>query len=265
MKKSHTFNLRGVIATLLMGVIPFLALAQSETESYPLYPSNNTPTDVEVDGTFSMNFTWTGLPSRIDVIKWQNPASSTSGSAYLRILDSDGSALWSGYPEELGASTHGFDASNVIFETNESYTLEFDLTQTDVTVYSNSSFPWRPTDNGPIEINTTELTGMVDQPVDPDYIFPYFTLNMVYSVSLDEILLENWTPHPNPATSFITLPQLSEDYTARMIDMSGKVVLNRRVDAEQSRLALSNLHPGVYLLQFTRDNEVLRSSRVVLQ
>lgn len=265
MKKSHTFSIRGVITTLALGLIPFLALAQSEIESIPLYPTNNSPTDVEVSGTFSMNFTWTGIPSRIDMIKWQNPASSTSGSAYLRIKNDDGTVLWSGYPEELNNSTHGFSASSVIFETNHDYTLEFDLSQADVTVYSNSAFPWSPTDNGPIEINTTELTGMVDQPVDPDYIFPYFTLNMVYSVSVDENTLENWSPSPNPATNYVSLPELNEDYSVRMIDMSGKVVLNRRVDAGQTRLTLNNLHPGVYLLQFSRDHEVLRSSRLVIQ
>lgn len=265
MKKSHTFTLRGVISTILLGVIPFLSFAQDQTESYPLYPESATPTDVEVTGTFSMNFTWTGSDSRIDVIKWQNPASNTSGSAYLKVLDSDGSVLWSGYPEELSTGVHGFDASSVVFETNQSYTLEFDLSQMDVTVYSNTTFPWSPGNNGPVDINTTELTGMVDQPIDPDYIFPYFTLNMVYSVSVEENELEEWTPHPNPANDYIVLPDLDEDFTARIIDMSGKVVLNEKIEAGQNRLSVADLHPGVYLIQFTKDSEVLRVARVVIQ
>lgn len=265
MKKSHPFNLRSVFSLLCLSVVPFLSTAQS-VESYPLYPENSTPIECEVTGEFVMEFTWNGTASSIDVIKWSNSSSSSTGSAYLEIQDANKTVLWSGYPEEISEDLHGFYASGIIFQPGQEYRLVFDLSQVDVSVYTQTIFPWSPSANGPVDVITTELTGIINNPVDPDYIFPYFTLNMIHSVSVDEEdELETWTPHPNPASSYINMPDIDGDYTARLIDLSGKVVINRKMSASDERLDLSGLNSGVYLLQLVNEDEVLTNSRLVIE
>ncbi|KAB2814673.1 T9SS type A sorting domain-containing protein [Phaeocystidibacter luteus] len=269
MKKSHTFTIRGVVTALALAITPFLIKAQDAGTrvDYNLYPESSSTIDAEVTGTFEMNFTWTGSPSKIHNINWDNSASnSANGSAYLKIYDAEGTMLWSGYPNELTASTHAFEAVGVILETGHSYRLSFDLSQVDVSLYSNSSFPWNPNGNGPIEINSTELTGMIDNPVDPDLIFPYFTVNMEYGVSIDEELLENWSPSPNPATSFITLPELTEEYEVRLMNIAGQTVADLEVaENTQTRLNVSDLPAGVYMLQILSNGASIATERVIVE
>ncbi len=250
MKKSHIFKLSKTALGGVLALFSFTAMAQSTgSVSYDLFPEQSSSLQCEVQGEFVMNFTWEGESSIAQSIVWDNSgASAASGSAHLSIFH-NGLEIWAGYPEEVSSHLHAFVLTEVVFEKDESYSLSFDLSQVEVSVYQQNTFPWRPSSSGPIEINTTQLTGAVDQPIDPDLIFPYFTINLVYGVSVSEAVLDSWNPYPNPCKSVINLPSFPENASATLIDVNGSVVKESNLTSERASLNVSDLSQGTYILK----------------
>ena len=54
---------------------------------------------------------------------------------------------------------------------------------------------------------------------------------------------------PNPATDFIDVFVEQKDRQAEMIDLSGKTVKNIQLNNEVSRIVISDLPKGVYVLR----------------
>ncbi|TNE27327.1 MAG: T9SS type A sorting domain-containing protein [Bacteroidetes bacterium] len=256
MKKSHTFRLRSNALALITAFSSVAMLGQSNdgVQNVELFPEKSTPEVVEVSGIFSMEVTWTGVQSRIESINWDNFGLSNSGSAYLRILDAEGTELYTGYPTERSNGDHQFEVASVFFETGFTYTLEFDLNQTSISIYSNNVFPWRPDNADPIDIESTELIGVADQPVDPDKVFPYFTMNMVYGVGLEETTHESWATYPNPATDWISLPELTTSAQVDFYSVSGQLVHSESAEANQSSISTSTLAAGMYIVAVRGEN-----------
>lgn len=266
MKKSHVFKLRNLALGIALTISSFSLFAQANgISSIALFPANSTPVDCQINGEFEMNFTWDGETSIIESINWDNSAATgPNGSAYLSIYHHN-VLIWSGYPEEVAPQKHQFALSEVVFHKNESYTLRFDLSQVDVTVYENGTFPWRPGGGGPIEINHTDLSGMVDQPVDPDLIFPYFTINAVYNISVEENAWNAWSPFPNPANDLIRLPELSEETTVELISVNGTVVRSMEFSAGDQALEVSDIQSGMYILRMTSASGLTANHQVAIQ
>lgn len=268
MKKSHTFRLRNTALALITALSSVSLLGQSNdgVQNVELFPENSTPEIVEVTGIFSMDITWTGVQSRIESINWDNFGLSNSGSAYLRILDEEGVELYSGYPVERSNGDHEFEVVTVFFETGNTYTLEFDLNQTSISIYSNTVFPWRPDNADPIDIESTELIGVADQPIDPDKVFPYFTMNMVYGVGLEEATVETWTAYPNPATDWISLPELTSSAQVDFFSLSGQLVHTENAEANQTRISTATLAAGMYIVAIRGENgELIARSNIAVE
>lgn len=254
MRKSHTFFKFG-IATLSLYLASTLMWAQGSNQNLPLFDSNASPQTVEVTGTFEMEILWTGSTSKINSLVWDNHrAGANNGSAYLSIYNAEGSKMWSGYPSELPNNQHEFQSDGVLFQTGHSYVLSFDLTQSDVAVYTNTSFPWKPRSGGPVDILGTELTGMIDQPIDPDGTFPFFALNMEYGVGLEEMANDNWSVYPNPAVNWIALPA-GQFSGFELIAIDGSTLAKSTVSNNQDRVQF-NVPPGLYIVRLTnRDGQ----------
>lgn len=267
MKKSHIFPLRGVFAWLAFAALPFFSFGQNDqTVSYSLSPENVTTTDAEVSGSFEMNFIWSGDVSTMDGITWDNSAADEdNGSAYLYLKNASGEVLWSGYPEEISETQHNFPVAGVVLETNAEYTLEIDLSQVAVSIYSQSTFPWEPLTDGPIEIISTSMAGTIDHPFDPNIIFPVFNVNVGYGVGLNELDSEDLKLYPNPAEDYVTLPEMDMPYELTVYSLDGRVVLEETIEIGQSTLDISMLNAAVYLVQIAGENVDIRHERLIVK
>lgn len=267
MKTSHTFSLYSLAlaSTLLLSSLPGFSQVTNPAE-IDLYPSNSTARAINVSGTFVMNFQWNGVKSRMESIKWNNFGIDNSGSAYLTVKTAEGVILFQGYPTELGDLTHEFTAtSEIVLETGVTYILEFDLSQVKVSTYSNqNSFPWLPVDSSPIEIKSTQLIGIVDQPVDPDIVFPYFTMNMVYGIGVEESSLEDWAVYPNPAVDWISLPTLESEATVEFYSNAGQLISSQEVESHTTSISTSELPAGIYVVAIKTDNNLIARTKLTV-
>lgn len=268
MKKSRIFNIlpKALVALGLIFSSSLSAQSGDGVEVLPLYPESSTQLEATVSGTFTLDIYWQGESMNIESILWNNEADN-NGSAFLKILNGNGIELWSGYPQELADNNHSFVISEVVFEENAQYTLEFDITQMDVSIYSNDVFPWRPTgDDGPVEIISANLTGAIEQPIDPDKIFPYFTMNMVRGIGVEEeSSLVDYSPSPNPAIDWISLPELTSTATVEIYNLNGQRVFQSTIEPGQERLNIDELSTGMYILRITGENQEVSNSRIVVE
>lgn len=76
------------------------------------------------------------------------------------------------------------------------------------------------------------------------------------------------TAGPNPAIDHVMLfmqyePEIRSSY--QLFSLDGKVVAQERVKANASRINMSNLPSGTYLLKLIRDNKVLKTFKIIKQ
>ena len=72
------------------------------------------------------------------------------------------------------------------------------------------------------------------------------------SLETSEIDLQDVTAYPNPVRSILKLANLPENSHVRVIDMTGRVVLNQ---TNISEIDMTGEKPGIYLVQITNEGE----------
>ena len=74
--------------------------------------------------------------------------------------------------------------------------------------------------------------------------------------------------YPNPASQFVTL-QLDQEFAGglhyQLYDISGRLMLQGRTDAAQTRISLSELKPSVYFLKVLRNESEVKTFRIIKQ
>lgn len=71
---------------------------------------------------------------------------------------------------------------------------------------------------------------------------------------------------PNPATEYLTLEVKDYPLSAlsyRLFDMDGKLVEAKKIESNQTNIAMNNLVPASYLLLVIEDNTEVKSFKVV--
>jgi uncharacterized repeat protein (TIGR01451 family) len=90
--------------------------------------------------------------------------------------------------------------------------------------------------NPPIITNTTQLT--------------FWNLPIIYLANVEDMSKDvNITLYPNPAVSVLNVESGVEIMELSVFDITGKKILNRRVNATNAELSLEKFLPGTYLLR----------------
>jgi len=72
--------------------------------------------------------------------------------------------------------------------------------------------------------------------------------------------------YPNPASDFvnIVIPENNSDIQLVLFSTEGKAVISERIDGSSSMLDVSKLKPGIYILRFAINNEIV-TKRLIVQ
>lgn len=146
--------------------------------------------------------------------------------------------------------------------TVETYSVD---SQTDVVFYwTLSSANWQGSSN----TNTIEVTfNSGDVGTISSYAkngcgegAPY-VLNVTSTVGIEDIV-SHIAIYPNPATDFITLTNLNKN-NIEIFDISGKLMLSKRIDSDNFNLDISNLKSGNYIIKTSYKNKIASTVLII--
>ena len=106
---------------------------------------------------------------------------------------------------------------------------------------------------------TFTQVGETNYVCDPHATNMYGTVTVVdSSLSIDENQTLKFNIYPNPSADRleIQLPTGSENATATIFDVSGSLVISRKIDSNTQNIGLEVLSKGVYILQVSSRNKV---------
>ena len=91
-----------------------------------------------------------------------------------------------------------------------------------------------------------------------------YEISTVTSVSSESVNLEMLV-YPNPTVSGVKLsvPQNSENLSCQLTDISGKLILQQNITADNTNLAMDELPKGTYLLNVYRNQSIVKTFRVI--
>lgn len=72
--------------------------------------------------------------------------------------------------------------------------------------------------------------------------------------------------YPNPTIDFLTLKiegKLQTQYISSLYDMNGKLIENKKIEANRTRIDMSNLVSANYLLKVSDNNKVLKTFIII--
>ena len=79
--------------------------------------------------------------------------------------------------------------------------------------------------------------------------------------------LKDVTVYPNPAKDFLKI-KISKEMTPgmeiRIMDLTGKQILTKRIISDSQQIDVSGLNSGVYFIRFLKDNITYGSARIIL-
>jgi hypothetical protein len=109
----------------------------------------------------------------------------------------------------------------------------------------------------------TGTNGSVAQGVQQPY-----EISIITGVKETTINLE-MNVYPNPTTNFLSLKvdastSLSnQQLSYQLIDLQGKVITNKKVTATNSTINVESLPKAIYFLNVTKDNQVVKTFKVI--
>lgn len=89
-----------------------------------------------------------------------------------------------------------------------------------------------------------------------------------FAVGIDEfkgISLE-LSAYPNPVQEFILLKMKeynSEIMTYQLFDMYGKLLINKRIEGDETKIVMSNFTPSIFILRVMLNNEILKVFKII--
>lgn len=87
----------------------------------------------------------------------------------------------------------------------------------------------------------------------PQYVFEVkqdvnLIANFVYVDAVDENDMSNIYVYPNPASDFIIIENENFDQELLIYDMTGKIVLKKKLDSDENRIDVRSLENGTYII-----------------
>jgi hypothetical protein len=82
---------------------------------------------------------------------------------------------------------------------------------------------------------------------------------------ITDVPLEKVTVSPNPVRNImkINMPSLKGTAMLNIVDMTGKVVLQRQVNTQTSQLDLSGLPAGIYLISVRNEGKEISTTKII--
>lgn len=117
---------------------------------------------------------------------------------------------------------------------------------TNVTVNSNNSL------TATFAIPVSATTGIYDVNVNNLVLAEAFTITLLSGV--ENQLAKNTNVYPNPATDHIFV-DAAVGSVIKLLDLSGKTLLESNVETLRSRIAINNLSKGLYLIEITQSGQ----------
>lgn len=81
---------------------------------------------------------------------------------------------------------------------------------------------------------------------------------------IEEQTTNNLNIYPNPASDLVTLNNLSIGSTLRLIDITGKIVLETIVSEEELHLELSQVNSGIYYFELMNNQEIIGFKKLIV-
>ena len=82
-------------------------------------------------------------------------------------------------------------------------------------------------------------------------------------LGVNEAALENVVLFPNPATEAINIKGLEGSYTARIVDMQGRILSTSELTSDNEEITVNRLSQGMYQLIISQNNQVVGTKRFI--
>jgi hypothetical protein len=206
----------------------FLNVGTTEAIKVNLYSLNRigwmiSPTADLSLGNYSVSFDY-------GVTTWNATTASAMGSddtVQLLISEDDG-ATWTVLTT--------FDASSAVAETNQTFAVNLS------SVSSSAKFAFVATD------------GIVNDAEDYDFFIDNFKIDIgLANTTFDK---SNFTYYPNPVKDVLNLSYTNNISNVAVFNLIGQQMSSKTVKANHSKVDMSNLASGTYLVKVTSDNQV---------
>ena len=81
----------------------------------------------------------------------------------------------------------------------------------------------------------------------------------------EDINREKMNVYPNPTNAqlTLTLSELNGDYKYHLVDIVGKVIKGGEIQSENQNIDLQNILAGTYILNVTKNEELIQSLKIV--
>ncbi len=92
-----------------------------------------------------------------------------------------------------------------------------------------------------------------------------FEISVVTGVELTDINL-SFSVYPNPTTDFLILKienQNAESYSFWLYNLSGNLLLNKKVEGIETQIGLQNIPTGTYFLKVTNGRKELKTFKII--
>jgi hypothetical protein len=76
----------------------------------------------------------------------------------------------------------------------------------------------------------------------------------------------NCSVYPNPATDYLLLKidgEIQSNYVAYLYDINGKLIINMKVENNETRIDMSHLLPATYFLKVTDNEKELKAFKII--
>lgn len=95
------------------------------------------------------------------------------------------------------------------------------------------------------------------------YLTDFYELPFVGDLGVDDIAQDTFRFYPNPTQDFLYLQSAQNFNHISVFDITGKMVLQKRLDGNQTSVDLSDLKSGIYLAQVRQENGEVKQIKVI--
>lgn len=113
---------------------------------------------------------------------------------------------------------------------------------------------------GQVTYNSISSTGSVSQGVQQPFEFATLGNDEFPGITLQ------MTVYPNPTTSliYLTIQNYSlENVQFQLFDLNGRFIQSQSITSSETPVSMGNLAPAVYLLNVIKNNQVIKSFKII--
>lgn len=108
-----------------------------------------------------------------------------------------------------------------------------------------------------IKVPTGTITQGLQQP---------YEISVVTAIKEASDITLEISVYPNPADGFVNLKVEkydSDNLNYKLIDMNGMLILEKKVDGNETQIQLGNILPGTYFLKIVDNNKELKTFKII--